>query len=187
MANFPTLSQVLGRKDYIWDLSKSYYKQNPSFLNLEFFFNEELSKLELKLINGLITQAEYKRYLLDLCLGCCLCSVFIGLESVPKSSSKQISIFSKVMDQLNYYTLGNNTMSAQQMTDPFHRWFCYGKDLHHRKLGYKNSKLLVNNCCKGCQSCKDYADLGWQPLGVIPIPGFRCKSKEKCRCGLQYK
>ena len=33
-----------------------------------------------------------------------------------------------------------------------------------------------------CDDCKDYAELGWQPLGVLPPPGDNCQCDGACRC-----
>ena len=33
-----------------------------------------------------------------------------------------------------------------------------------------------------CVDCPGYYDQGWQPLGVLPTPGERCKCGDHCRC-----
>lgn len=181
------LSQIIERKDFIWGLAEELLKENPSLNDLEEDFPNEVAKLNLKLESGLVSKREFSRNYIDLCLCGCLCSILLGMGNVPKPDKVKLKLFAKVLDQLPYY-LGNTNLSAQDMILPFYKWFCYGRDLNHRKLGYRKSRLIPSQTCsKSCQTCKEYSDLGWQPLGVIAIPGFRCKHQEKCRCGIEYK
>jgi len=187
MTTITNLSQIIERKDHIWDLAKEYKSQCPSLLDLNNLMEIEYGKLSLKSDLTVVTETEYNRYYTDLGLSGCLCALLVGLDSTPKNQGEKLSLFAKVLDQLSYY-LGNINMSTQEFINPFYKWFCYGEDLKCRRLGYKNSKLFISEPCKHkCNSCKEYSELGWQPLGVIPIPGFKCNSQELCRCKIKYR
>lgn len=38
-----------------------------------------------------------------------------------------------------------------------------------------------------CEDCVGYARQGWQPLGVLPVPGERSRCNRRCRCTLERR
>lgn len=38
-----------------------------------------------------------------------------------------------------------------------------------------------------CPDCVGYANLGWQPLGVLPVPGQSSRCGNKCRCNMERR
>lgn len=38
-----------------------------------------------------------------------------------------------------------------------------------------------------CSDCINYYDLGWQPVGTLPLPGEDSVCRDQCRCGISYR
>lgn len=51
----------------------------------------------------------------------------------------------------------------------------------HKKAGYSWEKRLRTKV-NSCDSCFDYAGLGWQPIGTLPEAGQKCECKSNCGC-----
>lgn len=43
------------------------------------------------------------------------------------------------------------------------------------------------NANESCADCVRYAGMGWQPIGVLPIPGNASRCKSNCRCALERR
>lgn len=38
-----------------------------------------------------------------------------------------------------------------------------------------------------CADCIRYAQAGWQPIGILPLPGYLCECRANCRCSVSYR
>jgi hypothetical protein len=38
-----------------------------------------------------------------------------------------------------------------------------------------------------CRECLLYASLGWQPIGVLPVPKTQCTCRSNCKCSIFYR
>jgi len=66
-------------------------------------------------------------------------------------------------------------------------WHTYRGNYPIPKPGYTIIERRVLGTAEHCPSCLDYAGQGWQPHGVLPIPGENSQCMTNCRCGLESK
>jgi hypothetical protein len=56
-----------------------------------------------------------------------------------------------------------------------------GRARAHKKAGYNWEKRLRTKV-NSCDSCFDYAGMGWQQIGTLPEAGQKCECKSNCGC-----
>jgi hypothetical protein len=56
-----------------------------------------------------------------------------------------------------------------------------GRAKAHQKAGYNWEKRLRTKV-NSCDSCFDYAGMGWQGIGTLPEAGQKCECKSNCGC-----
>ena len=48
-------------------------------------------------------------------------------------------------------------------------------------------RRILDPEAESCEDCIEYASQGWQPVGVLPVPGQDCECEHHCRCGLKQR
>lgn len=56
-----------------------------------------------------------------------------------------------------------------------------------RDQGYKEMRRVAKKDKRTCPDCKNFASLGWQPFGSLPMPGRQCTCYDRCRCIIEYR
>ena len=56
-----------------------------------------------------------------------------------------------------------------------------GRAKAHQKAGY-NWERRLRTKVNSCESCFDYADMGWCAIGTLPEAGQKCECKSNCGC-----
>lgn len=73
------------------------------------------------------------------------------------------------------------------LSTPVYSFMALGVFLARRAQGYTEMQRIAKRDKKICEDCKEYAKLGWQPIGSLPLPGRRCRCYDRCRCQVQYR
>jgi hypothetical protein len=50
-----------------------------------------------------------------------------------------------------------------------------------------SSRRILGATDAHCEDCLRYAALGWQKIGVLPVPKIRCQCGANCLCKLEFK
>lgn len=56
-----------------------------------------------------------------------------------------------------------------------------------RDQGYREMRRIAKRDKRTCDDCKNFAELGWQPFGSLPMPGRQCTCYDRCRCRIEYR
>ena len=73
------------------------------------------------------------------------------------------------------------------MVTPVYSYVTLGEFLTNQDLGYKEMRRVAVKDKKTCDDCKNFASLGWQPIGALPMPGRKCTCYDRCRCTIEYR
>ena len=65
-------------------------------------------------------------------------------------------------------------------------FFSLGAFLAARGMGNKQMRRVSRHDKKTCLDCKNYDEMGWQPIGSLPMPGKGCRCYDRCRCFIEY-
>ena len=57
----------------------------------------------------------------------------------------------------------------------------------NQSLGYREMRRVSRHDKKTCQDCNNWDAMGWQPIGLLPPPGQRCRCHDNCRCYIEYR
>jgi hypothetical protein len=57
----------------------------------------------------------------------------------------------------------------------------------NRKAGMSQMRRHAIHDKRVCTDCLYYDDLGWQPIGELPLPGQECVCLDHCRCVVYYR
>jgi hypothetical protein len=79
------------------------------------------------------------------------------------------------------YRLGN------YLAAPVYSWYTQGVMSNKQRTGFKEVKRDCRCDKKSCNDCQNWAAMGWQPIGTLPLPGERCQCLFNCRCALDYR
>ncbi len=180
------LSEFLKRKGLIWEMAQTHTQKNPSLVDLESHLSSKLQEISDWHQKDQITFGECFRSRINIVMSCYLSAILLGLEKLPHGDTEKDKVFAKVVDEFPVF-LGKSDLTIEDLTKPLHKLFYYGVDKRNKKLGYTSSKRELSDTCKHCRDCKSFPLLGWQPLGVVPLPGTRCNCKNNCRCSIKYR
>lgn len=56
-----------------------------------------------------------------------------------------------------------------------------------KAVGNREMRRIDRHDKRVCPDCKEYGQLGWQPIGTIPLPGQGCRCYDRCRCVVEYR
>lgn len=62
-----------------------------------------------------------------------------------------------------------------------------GRHWVERTIGKKEGLRMLGSCAKHCQSCINYARLGWVPIADLILPGVACECGPYCCCSIKYR
>ena len=75
----------------------------------------------------------------------------------------------------------------QYIANPTFSFFGLGEYMKMEDLGYKEMRRLAHRDKRVCIDCKKYGEMGWQPMGSLPMPGKGCRCYARCRCEIEYQ
>ena len=55
-----------------------------------------------------------------------------------------------------------------------------------QQQGNKEMRRVARYDKKICPDCKNFGEMGWQPIGTLPMPGKGCRCHDRCRCYVEY-
>jgi hypothetical protein len=73
------------------------------------------------------------------------------------------------------------------MVTPVYSYIALASFLIRQEQGYKEMRRVAVKDKKTCDDCKNFASLGWQPIGYLPMPGRKCTCYDRCRCKIEYR
>lgn len=56
-----------------------------------------------------------------------------------------------------------------------------------RQEGYTEMRRVLGSVERHCPDCPRLADLGWRPLGELPLPGQSTRCGANCACRTDYR
>jgi hypothetical protein len=62
-----------------------------------------------------------------------------------------------------------------------------GVRVRYRAQGIRRGKRMLGNCKNHCIDCVRYANMGWQPISEIVLPGDKCLCLANCCCYILYE
>jgi hypothetical protein len=83
--------------------------------------------------------------------------------------------------------LGLAARVIRYIVNPTYSFFSVGESLTRAEQGYKQMRRIPTLDDRTCPDCVEYGNLGWQPLGGLPLPGQRCRCYDRCRCRIEYR
>jgi hypothetical protein len=73
------------------------------------------------------------------------------------------------------------------LANPTFSFFNLGSYMRVQDMGYKEMIRVAKHDKKVCKDCKEYDEMGWQPIGTLPMPGKGCRCYDRCRCVIDYR
>lgn len=73
------------------------------------------------------------------------------------------------------------------LVSPVYSAVALGVFLTSQDQGYKEMRRVAVRDKRTCDDCKNFASLGWQPIGSLPMPGRKCTCYDRCRCTIEYR
>jgi len=83
--------------------------------------------------------------------------------------------------------LGLLTRVIRYIANPSYSFFNLGQYYVRQEQGYREMRRVPNLDQRTCPDCIAYGNLGWQPIGTLPMPGQRCMCYDNCRCRIEYR
>lgn len=83
--------------------------------------------------------------------------------------------------------LGLYARANRYLSTPVYSAVALGVLLTRREQGYKEMRRVAVKDKRTCADCKNFASLGWQPIGSLPMPGRKCTCYDRCRCIIEYR
>jgi len=77
--------------------------------------------------------------------------------------------------------------TSRYLSTPVWGYYSFGEMDKNRRLGYKEARRVANLDKRCCDDCRAYNSQGWQPIGILPPPGQRCRCLDNCRCFLEFR
>ena len=77
--------------------------------------------------------------------------------------------------------------TSRYLSTPVWGYYSFGEMDKNRRLGYKEARRVANLDKRCCDDCRAYNAQGWQPIGILPPPGQRCRCLDNCRCFLEFR
>ena len=70
---------------------------------------------------------------------------------------------------------------------PTFSFFNLGQYMVAQDRGMREMRRVAKDDKRTCVDCRHYDSMGWQPIGVLPMPGKGCRCYANCRCYLEYR
>ena len=159
---------------------------------------------------------EYERALLDKTLTSALAAVYLGAaDSNPNAKMEKawpiiigdmlppiVNFLSETKENLDNGALriGDTTIDFSEqswpqllgrviryLATPTYSFFSLGDFLRREDQGYKEMRRIGIDDSRTCENCGRFHNLGWQPIGTLPMPGRDCQCFDRCRCFIEYR
>ena len=82
---------------------------------------------------------------------------------------------------------GVESRLSRYLVTPMYGFAIAGTLALNQSLGYREMKRVSRHDKKVCQDCNNWDSMGWQPIGLLPPPGQRCRCYDNCRCYIEYR
>ena len=76
---------------------------------------------------------------------------------------------------------------TRYISTPVFSFLNLGRYMVAQDLGYKEMRRVAHRDKKTCIDCKNYGEMGWMPIGELPMPGKGCRCYDRCRCDIEYR
>ena len=76
---------------------------------------------------------------------------------------------------------------SRYLVTPVYSWYSFGEMERMGRVGMKQMRRRAILDKKCCEDCIGYNAMGWQPMGALPVPGERCRCRDRCRCTMDYR
>lgn len=83
--------------------------------------------------------------------------------------------------------MGVYSRVKRYISTPTYAYFALGKSFTKAKQGYKEMRRIAVHDSRTCPDCRRFDQMGWQPLGSLPMPGRECRCFDRCRCAMEYR
>jgi hypothetical protein len=100
----------------------------------------------------------------------------------------------KVEDQSDYEDfsrkmswLGMAARVLRYIANPSYSFFSLGEYFEKERQGFKMMRRVPRVDDRTCSDCIEFGNMGWQPIGTLPMPGQQCRCYDRCRCRIEYR
>lgn len=100
----------------------------------------------------------------------------------------------KVEDQGDYEDfsrkmswLGMAARVLRYIANPSYSFFSLGEYFERERQGFKMMRRVPRVDDRTCPDCIEFGNMGWQPIGTLPMPGQQCRCYDRCRCRIEYR
>lgn len=76
---------------------------------------------------------------------------------------------------------------TRYLATPSFAFYSLGEYLVAQSQGFKEMRRVAKQDKKTCIDCKNYGEMGWAPVGELPMPGKGCRCYDRCRCSIEYR
>lgn len=76
---------------------------------------------------------------------------------------------------------------TRYLATPTFAFFELGRYMVSQDLGYKEMRRIAKQDKRTCVDCRNYGEMGWVPVGEMPMPGKGCRCYDRCRCDIEYR
>jgi hypothetical protein len=83
--------------------------------------------------------------------------------------------------------LGLAARVLRYIVNPSYSFFSLGEHYVRQEQGYRQMRRIPRIDDRTCPDCIDFGNLGWQPIGSLPMPGQQCRCYDRCRCRIEYR
>jgi len=73
------------------------------------------------------------------------------------------------------------------LANPSYSFFDLGRYFVREEQGYKEMRRVPVLDRRTCPECREFGNVGWQPIGTLPMPGRECQCYDHCRCSIEYR
>lgn len=73
------------------------------------------------------------------------------------------------------------------ISSPTFSFYALGESLARRDQGFRQMRRVAKRDLRTCPDCLSYEQMGWQPIGSLPMPGKQCRCFDRCRCFVEYR
>jgi hypothetical protein len=103
------------------------------------------------------------------------------------SAAKQAETETKKRQAPGRTWLGLLGRVIRYIANPAYGFFELGVFMDSKQKGYRLMRRLAKEDARTCPDCRKYDDMGWQPIGSLPMPGRGCRCYDNCRCRIEYR
>lgn len=75
---------------------------------------------------------------------------------------------------------------ARYISSATFSFFALGSFMIAKQVGNKQMRRVSKHDKGTCPDCLRYGEMGWQPIGTLPMPGKGCRCYDRCRCFIEY-